>query len=116
MKRKPKCPHCGNTDPLTIQHNGASGADRSYLCVRPCIGRPEESSFADHPDAGSPELAEALKSCGMQWDPADYDQSEVWAELSPWEAKQEAYFENRAREDAAAIAAILDANHDAEEP
>ena len=61
MTSKLRCPHCGNTNPETIQDNGARGSALSYLCVKPCD--PEDSSFDEYaaPDP------EDRRICAMQW-------------------------------------------------
>jgi len=53
------CPHCGNTDPATIQDNGLGWRDHdlTLLCVKPCD--PSQSSLDDP----------AADVCGCQWDP-----------------------------------------------
>lgn len=65
----PKCPHCGNTDPKTIEANRLPPTDPDYtlLCTRRV--RPEDSSF--DPEYIYPEFYddEGMVACGMQWTP-----------------------------------------------
>lgn len=64
-----KCPHCGNTNPATIQSNGERPSSRSLTLL--CVARvkPTEWSF-DHVTPLPEDLdANGLVPCGMQWDP-----------------------------------------------
>ncbi len=61
-----KCPHCGNTNPKTIESNGVSGADCVLLCVR--LVAPDFAAVLVHGfDPKTDTDANGLVPCGMQW-------------------------------------------------
>ena len=63
-----KCPHCGNTDPATIETNGCEPHDDDFtlLCVaRVRQGEDALADFEPHAEVG----ADGMVACGMQWEP-----------------------------------------------
>ncbi len=69
MKKRAKCPHCGNSNQDLIESNRAPTKSKHYheetlLCVARV--RPEECVFGKD-DAGEVD-ADGLVLCGMQWE------------------------------------------------
>jgi hypothetical protein len=65
-----KCPHCGNTDPRTIETNGLNyrHPDLTLLCTRRV--KPEDSSYSEIDLIPERDYdTNGLVICGMQWEP-----------------------------------------------
>ena len=65
MKKRVKCPHCGNTDERLIEDNGCKPSDPLYTLL--CMSRvaPDEDAFGGGSEPGQ----DGKVACGMQWEP-----------------------------------------------